>query len=514
MEEQQNVPWRDPVTNKPLEVLPTGRQELVLASLSILFSVLQVNFLLWGDMNLGFALATIAVTATNMIYLLRSGAKPTFYSAALLCLSMVIVAGCAWTDQSELKMKICMFLSIVTNLGLCLLAGKNTRDPGSVASLIDAPLTFFTLGFGKMDAAGRGLRAGFRAGGSASRKFGSLMVGLLIAIPLMGVLVALLTSADAAFEALLSKLPKFNWFEWIISLIFGGFLGMILYSRTVALCHGALKKPEKHPWKGVPALTLNTTLIAVCLVYVVYLLSQMAYFVGGFAGLLPENYTVAEYARRGFFEIAWICGINLGILALSMGLLPREQKLPAVTRIAGVFLGLVTVFLICTEAAKMSMYIGSFGLTPLRVLTMVFLLWLGITMTLVCVRLFVKFPYMKTVVTVALILAAGVIWVDVDARVAQYNVTVYQSGTLDTVDVDYLGQLSAGAVPYLEALTHDSDPAVAEDAKEVLRTYGDQDDLFEGGALVGDIREWNYAAAKADEILEPYRTQEAADNNK
>ena len=103
----------------------------------------------------------------------------------------------------------------------------------------------------------------------------------------------------------------------------------------------------------------------------------------------------------------------------------------------------------------------------------------------------------------ALALCAGLFLADVDARVAQYNIRAYQSGRLQTVDVEYLDRLSMGAVPYIEELTADADEAVAEGAREILECYYYNEDT--------DWRHWNITTARAVEILEKYQPQEEAE---
>lgn len=76
--------------------------------------------------------------------------------------------------------------------------------------------------------------------------------------------------------------------------------------------------------------------------------------------------------------------------------------------------------------------------------------------------------------------------------VAAYNVGAYQSGVLQQVDIGYLEDLSSGAVPYLQALTHDEDPEVVKAAAQALADREPR---------VTDIRSWNIAGAIADAIL-------------
>jgi hypothetical protein len=232
---------------------------------------------------------------------------------------------------------------------------------------------------------------------------------------------------------------------------------------------------------------VNTVLVMICLVYVVYLFSQLAYFAGGLAGILPKGYTMAEYARRGFFEMGWPCGINLGLVALTVGLVRKTEKTPLSTRLLCLFIGLVTLFFVVTASAKMAMYIGSYGLTRLRVLTEVIMVFLGIATVLVCIWLFVpKMPYMKAVLLLALVMGAAVLWADVDTVVARYNVQAYQSGQLEHVDVGYLTTLSAGAVPYIAQLAE----AGNSQAQRFMAEYHSCDD---GDALHYDWRSWNWA---------------------
>jgi hypothetical protein len=241
--------------------------------------------------------------------------------------------------------------------------------------------------------------------------------------------------------------------------------------------------------------------VAVALVYCVYLISQLAYFTGGLHGILPEGYTLAEYARRGFFELAWLCAINLLIVALAVGLVRKADTAPLSTRLICLFLGLVTLFLAVSASAKMFLYIDAYGLTRLRVLTQVVICFLILATLSVCLWLFVrKFPYMRAVLICALVLCAAVAWADVDTVVARYNVGAYQSGKLDTVDVDHLAGLGYGAYPYLAQLTEDTNQEIAEAAQDALRYYyGNSRDDVEIPELIEDFRSWNYATAAAQE---------------
>lgn len=491
---------------KPPVTFPTGKGELAFGVWTLVFSMLLCNCLLFAGANLGFAAAQLALMGGTAFYLRRRGHRFGWYEKTLLILCAVLSACLPRSDDFGMKLMVVPVLMAVPPLGFAIAAGQNRYAPAGVLSLLDSPRTTFTLGMGCLGEMGRGVRDAFRSAGTLGKNTGAVGIGLLAAVPVMAVMIPLLMSADAAFEGLLALLPEWNFNEAIVTAILGAMLGILLYTRGTALHHHKPAEAAPRSAKGVHPLTVNTILFAVAALYLVYLASQLAYFVGGFSGILPENFTLAEYARRGFFEMSQLAAINLALIALAVGLVKKEEKTPLATRLVCLFLGVITMFLIAAASAKMLLYIGSYGLTRARVTTEVFMLWLAITTVAVCIWLFrEKLPYMKVSMVAALALCAVLFWADVDTQVARYNVRAYQTGKLATVDVGYLSTLSSGALPYLEALTQDADPEVAEAARQALEFDAD----FHSDRKT-DLRSWNWTDWQAEDILEPYRSDEAA----
>lgn len=486
----------DDSSEKPeMPAFATNAKELIFGLLILIFGMLLCNSVLYGGFYLGFAIFSSFTVLCTSAYLLISGHKLNVYNGSLLGLSLVICAGFGRSDDGFVKFVMICFLLVSVNLGLCLQAGQNLRSAAGVGSLLDAPRTLFVLGVGRQSEAWRGLIRACRSSSGVAKKGSAVLLGLLIAVPVLAILIPLLISADAAFDALLQKLPDWDFGELLSTVFCGAFLVCVLYVRGVAL-HRSSKVQEKRASgkKGMSPVTVNTVLAAVALVYVVYLVSQLSYFFGGFMGLLPQEYTMAEYARRGFFEMAWICTINLSVMALAVGLVRKEPKAPLSTRLLCLFIGVVTLLLVITASAKMFLYIGAYGLTRLRVLTEVIMIWLGITTALVTVWLFMpKLPYMKAVLLCALVIGAAVFWADVDTVTARYNVNAYLSGKLETVDVGYLSTLGDGAVPYLQRLRIEADSETAERAGRAI----EQRYIYSSD----DLRSWNYVNHKAEECL-------------
>ena len=500
MEENRENPWGGYTSPPapPRREYPVGGKELLFGLLILIASLLLCNFNLFGGYNLGFGIGMGLVLLCTGGYLLLSGCRLKPYSAILAGLCLVIAAGFGRSDDGFVKFVMVCFLFVGGNLAVTSLAGKNRRDPGSFATLADVFYTAFAHSF-RLDGAFFGLRTAFRKSGTAAKKGGAIVAGLVIALPLMLIMIFLLMRADAAFEGLMDLLPDFELVELVPTVLFGGMLFCLLFARGLSLRHCTGEAPKKQERKGINALTVHTVLIAVCGVYLVYLFSQLAYFAGGLAGILPEGYTTAEYARRGFFEMAWLCAINLGIIGAAVGVVEKKKGTPVLTKVLCLFISVITVFFVAAASGKMFLYIGTYGLTRLRVLTQVIMLFLCLTTVLVAVWLFVpKLPYMKCVLVAALLIGAVVFWADVDTVVARYNVRGYLSGKLETVDVEHLASLNCSAIPYIDELSRKApDQEVREMCNAILENWY--------YAPPEDFRGWNWAQYTA----QPYLPAEA-----
>lgn len=477
--------WQQPP--EPV-VFYTGKKELVFGVLALVFGLLLVNSVLFYGFSLGFAVSMVGCILSTAGYLIASGCRLTGYSAVLLGMSVLIAAGFARSDDGFVKFMMLCFLSVSVDLGLCLLAGQGRRAPGGAASLLDAPRSLFVMGVGRSGPALRGAGQSVKSGGPGARRGGAVFLGLLLAAPLLMVVIPLLVSADAAFDGLLKMLPEMDMRELLGTLLFGSFAVIVIYARGVALKHSPKEPLALRERNGMSHLTVDTVLVMMGLVYVVYLFSQLAYFVGGFSGILPEEFTLAEYARRGFFEMTLLCMIDLGVIALAVGLVRKQEgKAPLSTRLLCLWIGLMTVFFVVASSAKMVMYIDGYGLTRLRVLTEVITVFMGLSTLVVMVWLFApKLPYMKLIMVLGLLIGALVFWADVDTMVASYNVSAYQSGRLEKIDMEYLDSQGNVALPFAQKLLDDDDPMVAQRARAIVNRakWKDREPL--------DLREWNY----------------------
>lgn len=440
----------------------SDKRDLILAAVLLAIAVLFANFSLFGGFRLGYSLGYAAVLLCSGRYLGRRLQKPSLYGWFCLLATVAALGIFVWHADGAVRFFTVVGMTLLSALVLLDSARIGTDRSGSVACIADALRLFIGRPMSHLSTAIPAIFLSQNGDTVEKRRFGGALLGVLCALPALLVLVPLLVGADAAFEGMLTHTLLDHFAEMLASAVVGVLLFLVLYSLLFSVRHdlsgSAAATAPSH--KGVSAGGINAFLGTISAVYVLYLFSQLAYFFSAFSGILPEDYTVAQYARRGFFEMCAVCAINLLLVAVCLGLSRKqEDKAPLSTRLISLFVLLFSVGMVATALSKMILYIDSFGMTRLRVLTGVFMVMLGLVLLFVIVRLFVvRFPYMRAcVMAVALIgLTAG--YIDVDTFITRYNIEAYKQERLEELDVSHLTELSEGALPYLVELWTEAQP--------------------------------------------------------
>jgi len=275
--------------------------------------------------------------------------------------------------------------------------------------------------------------------------------GLLIAIPLLFIVMSLLMSADAVFRNLFDELfQKIVIPANVLGIGFMLCLGTLGSYLIVANLVSGLndvpdtKKPSHEP---VIAITFTSVLTAV---YLLFCFIQIFYlFLGNLK--LPEGYTYATYAREGFFQLLFVCIINLIIVLICVEQFREHAILKAVL---SVFCA-CTFIMIASSAMRMILYIKVYFLSLERVLVLWALLVITILMALVCISIYKReFPLFRYGVMVVSICYVLLSLSRPDTYIARYNIVAshMSEGRGTLLDYDYLFyDLSADAAPVLDA---------------------------------------------------------------
>ncbi len=299
-----------------------------------------------------------------------------------------------------------------------------------------------------------------------------VLVGLLCSLPLSIPVLFLLKSSDTMFadrmEALFDMFPSFE-FRYVWELLLAVPIWLYLFGGFAAM-------QNKHtmPWfdmkKGrvLPAILGYTTVTPICVFYVMYIAVQFNYFTAAFGGTLPEEYSYATYARKGFFELCAVAVINLCVIAgMNLFLKRKEDGNPSVAmKVYCTLLSGFTVLLIVSALSKMVLYINEMGMTPLRIYTSWFMLVLVVFFVLIIVAQFTRLKFCRAAFAGFAFMFAILCFSNVDGMIAKYNVNAYRTGRLETVDFGVLEDLGDVALIHVKHLAEAEDGAVAEKAKE------------------------------------------------
>lgn len=319
-----------------------------------------------------------------------------------------------------------------------------------------------------------------RFGESRFRTILLVLAGIAVSLPLMLLFGAQLSSADAVFAFLRSRFTAPFWryggkvFLGLVAavpvsmFIFGAFFGFRHRRRTEIIA-----KPDGARVHILPSEAVIASLIPICLLQAFYLASQIIYFFSAFPGFLPENYTYAEYARRGFLELCAVSLVNLTVIAIVMVFTKHKKRATEITVNALViFLCVCSIVIIATVFAKMILYMDNFGLTANRIITSWFMFGLALVFIFTIIRCFKPgFKLVRTATVTAIVMFLMLCFVDCDYVAVAYNKDAYLSGRLEGFDIEMLYNSSDSVVPLVIDLYEHSEGELKEDARALLSHY-------------------------------------------
>ena len=205
----------------------------------------------------------------------------------------------------------------------------------------------------------------------------NIFIGCLIGIPIAIVLLILLSSADTYFSAFIDSIFGFikniiNIENLVPNLLILICSFIILFSIFVNVLKNRNIEKKESKLKVVNNSIASTILIIINCVFVLFLISEVSKLTVNFLHL-PVEYTYAEYAREGFFQLLFVTVINISIILyfLYYTTVIKENKL-----VKNLLLVLVifSILLIFNSYYRMFLYIGAYGFTVLRLQVVLFLL--------------------------------------------------------------------------------------------------------------------------------------------
>ena len=200
----------------------------------------------------------------------------------------------------------------------------------------------------------------------------NIIFGTIIGVFISGLILVLLTSADAYFDKFLSSIVtninvNFNlWYviKGIIYFVILFVIGINLFkNKEIALKESKMSRVNK--------TVVTTMLFIVNFVFVLFLISEISKLCGNFLKV-PKGYIYSSYAREGFFQLLFVTLINFGII---LYLIYKTNLVKEDKKVKYLVLSLISfsIFLIFNSYYRMFLYIGRFGFTNLRLQVILFL---------------------------------------------------------------------------------------------------------------------------------------------
>ncbi|MPZ99268.1 MAG: DUF4173 domain-containing protein [Dehalococcoidia bacterium] len=322
---------------------------------------------------------------------------------------------------------------------------------------------------------------------------------VVLAVPVLLVFALLFASADAVFEDQITSLARFDlspvashlfwlgagaWFAG--GAIWAGFEGRLL----------AIPEPQLPDGRRLKPVEVGTILGSLAVLFAAFVAVQLRYLFGGHDVVQQTiDLTYAEYARRGFFELAAAATLLLPLLLIADWARRRGSRADAVYRLlAGLLVALLFVVM-ASALQRMSVYEEAYGLTEPRLYVVAFLVWLAAVFALFLRTLLVARNdwFVAGSVAAAAAVLAVLAAIGPDALIARRNID--RDSIEHPFDAHHAAQLGADATP---TLVRNLGVLAPDDACIVARALLDR----WGGGSGDDLRSWNWSRSAAARAVE------------
>ncbi|MEJ7798152.1 MAG: DUF4173 domain-containing protein [Solirubrobacteraceae bacterium] len=412
-----------------------------------------------------FALAAVVSGALAATLLPRAPAGLGF---VLVALTLAVAAAPAARPADRIRS------GLLGLLALALAASAALRDAGWVVAgeltgavvlgsiAIGAPRNWRTIAVASVapalrlpSGARRVLAAAPRAVPSGSTGHAvAVGRGLLLAATLLVIFGALFASGDRAFAQFAGDLLPNDapLDDMLLRVAVFGLVTSLAGALTLAA--GVADEDARPPLLRLGSVEWRLALGALNLLFALFVAVQLAVLFGG-DGYVRDSagLTYAEYARSGFAQLVVVAGLTLALVggALRWARTASDRQARLLRALLGA-LCLLTLVVLASALHRLGLYEQAFGFTRTRLAVHALLLFGGAIFVLVLVALASgRREWLARATVVLGAVAAFAFWVaDPDRRIATHNVERYES--TGRIDVDYLGGLSADAVPALMRL--------------------------------------------------------------
>lgn len=419
------------------------------------------DFLFWQQQGgISFFIWTTVLLVLGYILAWHEKKKPSGWSILLTALILGMAFISAWRSEGFTRFS----SMLVTVGGLVLLVTTFLNGHWLYYRVVDYVTEFsrtlwaglsagFKLMLGQVSQTRLSVEAEPK---TALRKTGSIVLGLVIALPIVLILGLMLASADPIFSDLLKKLFSFeNLPEYIFRFFYVVVIAFVLaglWMHAILPERNAERPDTQKAWMRpfLGSTEGDIVLGAVNLLFITFVVIQIRYLFGGSANINVAGYTYSEYARRGFGELVGVSVISLGLYLVLSTIIRRETRGSQIAfSVLAVLLMANVLVILASSLQRLMLYESAYGFSELRTYTHVFIFWLaGLILTAIVLELIKRrghFALALLVMVVGFTATLGIM--NVDGYIVHQNVQSAQAGK--ELDGRYINGLSSDAVPAL-----------------------------------------------------------------
>ena len=443
----------------------TARDWLVLlASLGLGIICEKLFGAIFNTENIEIALPSLGITvivflfvATALIYL---GKKARYSIANILLLSAVLLLALSCTLFGNTNLRVMNYVLIISVGAMTMfqISGQAKHLWSRVSVMTETMALGFISLFFNIDKP-------FRAATFSKKGKGhslELIIGAIIAVPVLAIILSLLISADVVFGDMVENMTNIlretdiydTMWDLFKAMIYMLLLFSVFYSMGQRRDQESLPEiSEKGDVEEKGSVVFATVLILLNIVYIAFVTIQIKFLFGG-AETAAISGGYAEYARNGFFQLVFVSMINLGaVLITIISGFKRAGKNRKILKGLCVLMLVLTCVILVSALWRMLLYISVYGLSLLRMLTLWGMAVIAVGLVLAGAKS-IKESIKFFPVIFAFALGTWIIlnYINVGAFIANYNVDAYFDGRVEQLDIHYISYLSADAEPALRRI--------------------------------------------------------------
>lgn len=476
--------------------------------LSVLFGWICSRSLLSGHVGLGMSVMGLSFFLIYIPFILTRQKKNVPLSGWLLFIPQIILLA-SFSFFSDLRVVFIGLIAsfIIAAIQTTLISNCTTGKPFSFELICDTCISFLAMPFMNMGTTVMGIFFGKDKSKKKDKNALKIAIGAAISLPVVFILITMFAFADEMFARWVNNILtmlNLNFFRILTDILLTIIVMLYVMPLVVSLRSG-YHKPYDHKLSRrlLDPIIVSTVLFASSVVYLVFVAVQFTYLFA-VLGSLPDGLTLAEYSRRGFFELVFVIVITTVLIAAVCMLTKNNQhdRLPVYVKIPLLIITASNAVMIVSAARRLIIYISEYNMTVSRFNAAVLIGLMAVVVVVVALRIiFDRISVSAVVGSILALTAAAYCICNVDGLVANYNVDRYLANP-DAIDVAYLSEnLSVAAIPQLERLMNEApNQRVKTLAQKGIAHIADRNDLFRGDE--SRILRWTLDRQVAVNILE------------